>query len=68
MNHGEGYINIHLGQTRFILIVSGRYGAELVPRIHQYPSIIGNLCFLYGSRKKSSMGKEFSQSTVILFS
>ena len=59
VNDGEGYIKIHLEQTQFILIVSGRCGEELVPRIHQYPSLLGIYVFCMDQERNLQWAKNF---------
>ncbi len=41
----QEYIKTHLEKYRFVLIVSGRFGQELVPDIHQFSQVLAIYVF-----------------------
>ena len=61
LNKCHRYMSSLSPQDRVILIVSGRFGRELVPRIHSHPQILAIYVYCFDKEANEKWSKPFSK-------
>ncbi|CAF1383335.1 unnamed protein product [Rotaria sp. Silwood1] len=57
----EEYIKDQMNQYQFIVIVSGRLGQELVPRIHEFSQVLAIYVFCMDQEKNLAWARNFNK-------